>query len=128
VIEIAETLIQSSFQGFCGKTAKMLARRGFQGFSGLLPNNSIDIYSNLTFPRPILQIFLHFASGLTMLEDLPYLHKLARTNIYRSVKVGKSNHKTMQLFNRFVDLYGSSLQQPPLNGAVELRPISNPSS
>jgi hypothetical protein len=88
----------------------------------------IDIYSNLTFPRPILQVFLHFASGLTMLEDLPYLHKLARTNIYRSVKVGKSNHKTMQLFNRFVDLYGSSLQQPPLNGAVELRPISNPSS
>jgi hypothetical protein len=41
VIEIAETLIQSSFQGFCGKTAKMLARKGFQGFSGLLPNNSI---------------------------------------------------------------------------------------
>jgi PAS domain S-box-containing protein len=41
VIEIAETLIQPSFQGFCGKTTKMLARKGFQGFSGLLPNNSI---------------------------------------------------------------------------------------
>jgi hypothetical protein len=40
VIEIAETLIQPSFQGFCGKTTKMLARKGFQGFSGLLPNNS----------------------------------------------------------------------------------------
>lgn len=85
----------------------------------------IDIYSNLIFPKPILQLFLHFASGLTMLEDLPYLHKLVRADIYRSIKLGRSNHKTMQLFNRFFDLYGSSLQQPLLNGAVELRPISN---
>jgi hypothetical protein len=42
VIKIAETLIQPSFQGFYGKTAKILTRKGFQGFSGLLPNNSKD--------------------------------------------------------------------------------------
>jgi hypothetical protein len=84
----------------------------------------IDIYSNLILPRPILQILFHFASGLTLVEDLPYLHKLARSNIQHSGKIGKSNHKMMQLFNRFIELYGSSLHKPPSIGAVELRSIS----
>ncbi|MBA3924492.1 MAG: hypothetical protein H0X31_23445 [Nostocaceae cyanobacterium] len=74
------------------------------------------------FPKPILQIILHFASGLTVLEDLPYLYKLSERNI-NSVNFGKgSNHKTLWLFKRFVDLYGSSLEQPQSKGAVELKP------
>lgn len=84
----------------------------------------IDIYSNLVFPKPILQIIFHFASGLTVLEDLPYLYKLSEKNINSSVKLGKvSNHKTLWLFKRFVDLYGSSLEQPQSDGAVELAPM-----
>ncbi len=83
----------------------------------------IDIYSNLALPRPLLQILLHVASSLTVLEDLPYLHKLSKAKIHRSVQLGQSNHKTMQLFKRFVALYGSSLEQPQATGAVELRPI-----
>jgi hypothetical protein len=77
----------------------------------------IDIYSNLVFPKPILQILLHIASCLTLFEDLPYLHKLAERNVHRLVKFGKtSNHKTMWLFKRFVDLYGSSLEQASIEG------------
>jgi hypothetical protein len=84
----------------------------------------IDIYSNLILPRPVLQGLLHFASSLTLLEDLPYLHRLAKSNIQRSGKIGKSKHKMLQLFNRFVELYGSSLQEPPSIGAIKLQPIS----
>ena len=81
----------------------------------------IDIYSNLVFPKPILQIILHIAASLTVFEDLPYLQKLAEGNIHHSAKL--SDRKTMWLFKRFVDLYGSSLEQPQSNGAVELQPI-----
>lgn len=83
----------------------------------------IDIYSNLALPRPLLQIILHLAAGLTVFEDLPYLHKLNQVKIRRSMQLGQSNHKTMQLFKRFVTLYGSSLEQPQATGAVELQPI-----
>ncbi|WP_341524565.1 hypothetical protein WKK05_18175 [Nostoc sp. UHCC 0302] len=69
----------------------------------------IDIYSDLEWPKPILQIILHFASCLTLFEDLPYLRALAEKNIGRLFKLGKtSNHETALLFNRFVELYGSS--------------------
>lgn len=88
----------------------------------------IDIYSDLPLPKPILQILLHFASSLTLLEDLPYLHQLSKSNFNHSGKFSKSDHKAMQLFNRFVELYGSSLQQPPSIGAVKLRPLSSASS
>jgi len=83
----------------------------------------IDIYSNVTFPRLLLQIILHFASSLTLLEDLPYLHKLAKGKIHRSGKVDQGSHHTMQLFERFADLYGSSLEQPQSSGATELFPV-----
>ena len=70
----------------------------------------IDIYSNLKWPKPLLQTILHFASCLTLFEDLPYMQKLAKRNLERSVKLGKvSNHETMWLFKRFADLYGSRL-------------------
>lgn len=68
----------------------------------------IDIYSNLAWPKPLLQILLHFASCLTLFEDLPYLHKLTEKNIYRLANLSRgSNHETMWLFRRFVDLYSS---------------------
>lgn len=83
----------------------------------------IDIYSNVVFPKLLLQMLLHLASSLTLLEDLPYLHQLAKGKIHRPRKAGKGSHlKTTQLFERFTDLYGSSLEPSQLAGAVELRP------
>jgi hypothetical protein len=84
----------------------------------------IDIYSNVVFPKKLLQILLHLASSLTLFEDLPYLRKLGEGKIRRSGKVEEvSNYKTMQLFERFADLYGSSLEQLQSTGAGELRPV-----
>lgn len=84
----------------------------------------IDIYSNVVFPKMLVQAILHFASGLTLLEDMPYLKRLTEGKICRSGKVSKGSRcKTMQLFERFADLYGSSLEQPPSAGAVELQPL-----
>jgi hypothetical protein len=82
----------------------------------------IDIYSNLAFPKPLLQLLLHVASSLTLFEDLPYLHKLAEGNLSHSIQLNKLHNKTMWLFKRFVELYGSSLEQPQLHGAVKLQP------
>jgi hypothetical protein len=77
----------------------------------------IDIYSNLEWPKPLLQILLHCASSLTLFEDLPYLRKLAERNISRLVNTSKSsNNETMWLFRRFVDLYGSSKKSAQLIG------------
>ncbi|HEY9619039.1 MAG TPA: hypothetical protein V6C78_01655 [Crinalium sp.] len=70
----------------------------------------IDIYSDLGWFKPLLQVVLHFASCLTLFEDLPYLRSLANRNISRLVKLGRiSNHETMKLFKRFVDLYGAGI-------------------
>jgi hypothetical protein len=67
----------------------------------------IDIYSAIIFPKPILQILLHCASYLTLFEDVPYLQELANGNLHHKVsKLTVSNHETMQLIKRFVDLYG----------------------
>jgi hypothetical protein len=71
----------------------------------------IDIYSNLAWPRPFLQILLHFASCLTLFEDLPYLQKLAERNVDRLFSSSRaSNHETMWLFKRFIDLYSSRIK------------------
>jgi hypothetical protein len=71
----------------------------------------IDIYSNLGWPRPLLQILLHFASCLTLFEDLPYLQKLAERNVDRLFSLSRaSNQETMWLFKRFVDLYSSRIK------------------
>ncbi|MEA5514372.1 hypothetical protein [Nodularia sp. UHCC 0506] len=67
----------------------------------------IDIYSDLNWPKPLLQILLHFASCLTLFEDLPYLRNLTETNVERLFKLSKfSNHASTLLFKRFVELYG----------------------
>lgn len=69
----------------------------------------IDIYSNLNWPRPLLQLLLHLASCLTLFEDLPYLRKLAEINIDRLFHANMvSSHETARLFKRFVELYGSA--------------------
>lgn len=71
----------------------------------------IDIYSNLGWPKLLLQIVLHFAACLTLYEDLPYLRKLAQTNVSRLINLSRvSAHETTWLFRRFVDLYGSGLE------------------
>jgi hypothetical protein len=75
----------------------------------------IEIYSDLDWPKPILQILLHLASCLTLFEDLPYLRNLGEKNIERLFNVNlASNHKTMLLFKRFVELYGSNTKAPKL--------------
>jgi hypothetical protein len=79
-----------------------LHNRGHQFF--------IDIYTNLVFPKTLLKPFLHLASCLTVLEDLPYIRKLAERNLERVVSLNKvSDHETMQLFKRFTELYGSGV-------------------
>jgi hypothetical protein len=71
----------------------------------------IDIYSNLNWPKPFLQLVLHCASCLTLYEDLPYLRVLSQRNLDRLINLNKiSNQETMWLFRRFVELYGSSLK------------------
>ena len=72
----------------------------------------IDIYTDLKWPKPVLQIILHFASCLTLYEDFPYLRRLAGRNIDRLVNLNRvSNHETMWLFRRFSELYGSTIEQ-----------------
>lgn len=65
----------------------------------------IDIYSNLGWPKSVLQILLHAASYLTLYEDLPYLSRLSQKSFATLTKA--SSHETMSLFKRFVDLYSS---------------------
>ncbi|MBD2448677.1 hypothetical protein H6G76_16260 [Nostoc sp. FACHB-152] len=68
----------------------------------------IDIYSDLEWPKPILQIMFHCAACLTLFEDLPYLQALADRNIERLLNLNStSKHESMLLFNRFIELYGS---------------------
>jgi len=69
----------------------------------------IDIYSDLNWPKPILRGMLHLAACLTLFEDWSYLQKLANRRIERLVQGNpKAHHETMQLFQRFVDLYGQA--------------------
>ncbi|MDX2232805.1 MAG: hypothetical protein NW220_24455 [Leptolyngbyaceae cyanobacterium bins.349] len=83
----------------------------------------IDIYSDLGWFKPLLQLPLHIASCLTLLEDWSYLQALSDRNLDRLVKSGKvSSHETMQLFQRFVDLYGPRLNPENL---VDLLPTAS---
>lgn len=72
----------------------------------------IDIYSDLQWPRPILQAILHFSACLTLFEDLPYLRRLAERNLNRLLNTNSraSDHDTMWLYKRFVELYGSDMK------------------
>jgi hypothetical protein len=95
-------------------------KRIFVIFSALPLNQTehqffIDIYSDLDWPKPLLQVILHFASCLTIFEDLPYLRALADRNIERLFNLNlASNHESMLLFKRFVELYGTGEEKPKL--------------
>lgn len=80
----------------------------------------IDIYSDLGWFKPLLQLPLHIASCLTLFEDWSYLQALRDRNLSKLVNSGKvSSHETMQLFQRFIDLYGAAL---PTANAIALLP------
>ncbi|WP_416674533.1 hypothetical protein [Egbenema bharatensis] len=69
----------------------------------------VDIYSDLEWPKFLLQPVLHFAACLTLFEDLPYLQRLANRNLLHSFRSSQSaGHPSMWLFKRFVDLYGAT--------------------
>ncbi len=69
----------------------------------------IDIYSDLDWPKPLLQMVLHFAACLTLFEDWPYLRALSKINIERLFNINfASEHENMLLFRRFVELYAST--------------------
>jgi hypothetical protein len=71
----------------------------------------VDIYSDLEWHKPLLQIILHFAACWTLIEDLPYLRTLAQKNLDRLIGSNHiSSHLNMWLFRRFVELYGSSYE------------------
>jgi hypothetical protein len=73
----------------------------------------IDIYSDLGWFKPLLQLPLHIASCLTLFEDWSYLQALTDRNLHRIVSSGKiSRHETMQLFHRFAELYGAKMPHP----------------
>lgn len=75
----------------------------------------IDIYSDLEWFKPFLQLLLHFASCLTLFEDLPYLRNLAEKNRDSLLKIGNvSNCKSMSLYRRFVELYGANVNNYPM--------------
>ncbi len=85
----------------------------------------IDIYSNVIFPKPMLQVILYCTSCLTLFEDLPYFNELANGNSHRWVRATKaSNRDPMQLFKRFVELYGSKLELH-LIGSIHFRTKHN---
>ncbi|MDV3000166.1 MAG: hypothetical protein N5P05_001772 [Chroococcopsis gigantea SAG 12.99] len=76
----------------------------------------IDIYSDLSWYKPILQLILHLASLVTLLEDMPYLQTLAGRNIQGLIDNNRvSNHETMQLFKRFAELHQTRLEKPTLS-------------
>lgn len=74
----------------------------------------VDIYSNLPWPKFLLRFVLEFATSLTLLEDLPYLRKLAALKQQSLLRSGNSKSSVpeiqpmMQLFDRYVHLYSST--------------------
>ncbi len=72
---------------------------------------SIDIYSDLKYPKFLLSAVLHLASLITLYEDMPYLKRLSNRKLDNLLNSTKAmDHKTMGLFKRFVDLYALELQ------------------
>lgn len=68
----------------------------------------VNIYSTLPWPKFLLSSLLHLASFLTVYEDLPYLKKLSKRNLLKSIQ--NPNHQTMWLYKRFVELYAAKLE------------------
>ncbi|PSN17106.1 hypothetical protein C7271_19480 [filamentous cyanobacterium CCP5] len=87
----------------------------------------IQMHSNLGWPPMVLRGILLLAASFTLLEDLPYLRQLSERNL-AIAGLGQSSHQSMQLFQRYVDLYGSRLDQlaefalPPFD--LPVRPVT----
>jgi hypothetical protein len=71
----------------------------------------IQMYSDLRWPAMLLRGVLLLAASFTLLEDLPYLRKLAQRNPHRLTRSSNLPHQSMQLFQRYMELYGSHLKQ-----------------
>lgn len=72
---------------------------------------SIQMFSNLAWPKELLKAVLIMASSLTLLEDLPYLNHLARRNydrLFSQTSERRRSSQAMQLFHRYADLYNDS--------------------
>lgn len=84
----------------------------------------IDIYSDVEWPKSILRFIFQLAASLTLLEDLPYLRHLSTRNLRHSFEQTIPRHQTMQLFRRFIELYGSSFEVPQLLDIKSIQPVN----
>ncbi len=70
----------------------------------------IDIYSDLQWFRPFLQIILHFAACLTLFEDLSYLKSLQQRQVQKLFQENQfSQHQNMWLYRRFVEVWDGNV-------------------
>ncbi len=80
---------------------------------------SIQMFSDLQWPRELLKAVLIVAASLTLLEDLPYLHRLSKRNydgLFSQTTRKQRPSQARQLFYRYVDLYNNrwNVRQPKL--------------
>lgn len=68
---------------------------------------TVQMFTNLNWPREFLRVLLLLASSITLLEDLPYLAKLAQRQAVSSKQALSKRPAAhdMQLFQRYLDLY-----------------------
>jgi hypothetical protein len=85
---------------------KMIVIFKIQPLNDTTHDFSIDIYTDLKFPKCLLAFMMHFAILITIYEDLPYLRNLSNKGTGNLVNPARtSESKTMWLFKRFVELY-----------------------
>jgi hypothetical protein len=70
---------------------------------------SVQMFSDLQWPKELLKAILIIAASLTLLEDLPYLSQLSGGKISRKRVPSEDaiSSPAMQLFRRYVSLYGN---------------------
>lgn len=74
---------------------------------------SVQMFSDLQWPKELLRAILIIAASLTLLEDLPYLSQLSggKFGHKRSPAEETISSPAMQLFRRYVQLYGNHWEQ-----------------
>jgi hypothetical protein len=74
---------------------------------------SVQMFSDLQWPKELLRAILIIAASLTLLEDLPYLSQLSGGKISRKHPPAEEAiaSPAMQLFRRYVSLYGNHWEQ-----------------
>jgi hypothetical protein len=104
VVEVELTLhsrytVELSIPAYAGKRMIVL----FNSFpiEENLHELSINIYTDLRWPRPVMQFCLHLASLMTLYEDLPYLKNISK-NVEHLFRANRNiNHEAMWLIKRF---------------------------